>query len=252
MKNQVENKVQPNTTNRMSRLDEVIGILRECEETTVKQLAGELNVSVRTLMRDLKLLRDKGYPIESDAGRGGGIRLNAHYGIGRLMLSYEEVLDLLLAINVIEQLDSPILLTHLKSLQNKLTSSFPQSYRKKIRGLRKRILVGAVASNTVSLTYPKGFKSKLSETIQKGFFDQKLIELKYADNKGKNTIRIVEIQYLYVNWPVWYLLVWDHLRDDVRCLRLDRVQTVKILNDTFKLKKADPFLKGFEQFCQAI
>ena len=222
------NLTPSNTKNRISRLDEIIGILRECEETTASTLAKKVNVSVRTLMRDLSLLREKGYPIESDSGRGGGIRLNAQYGIGRLMLSYEEVLDLLLAINVIDQLDSPILLTHLKSLQKKLASSFPDSYRKKIRGLRKRILVGNSASSIVSDSYPKGFKTKLSEAIQKGFFDQKVIELKYADNQGVNSIRKVEVQYLYVNWPVWYLLVWDHLRDDVRCLRLDRVKRSEV------------------------
>ncbi|MCJ8312430.1 MAG: HTH domain-containing protein, partial [Pseudomonadales bacterium] len=60
-------------TQRRSRL---IGLLRSEDHWKTADLREQLGVSQRTLMRELSELRQAGYPIESDRGRGGGIRLN--------------------------------------------------------------------------------------------------------------------------------------------------------------------------------
>lgn len=98
---------------KLERLDQLLGCLRKGEATTAQTLASELGVSLRTLMRDLETLKAKGYPIEADKGRGGGVRLHHRWGIGRLSLNYREVIDLLLMFAVIEKLNSPLLLGNL-------------------------------------------------------------------------------------------------------------------------------------------
>jgi len=60
--------------------------------------------------------------------------------------------------------------------------------------------------------------------IQDGFFEQSAIEVVYRTARERTT-RVVEPHYLLLAWPAWYLLVWDHLRDAVRTLRLDRVES---------------------------
>src|SRR4030095_13703776 len=78
--------------------------------TTAAELAAELSVSVRTLHRDLALLRDLGIPIDSDRGRGGGLRLERGWSLGRVHLSESEAIGMLLSLTIAEKVGSPIML----------------------------------------------------------------------------------------------------------------------------------------------
>lgn len=49
-------------------------------------------------------------------------------------------------------------------------------------------------------------------------------------------------------WPLWYILAWDHLRDDVRCFRLDRIQKADINEQSFKLKNSKTLIGQLENF----
>ena len=80
---------------------------------TVSDLARQHGVSERTIARDLLLMREQGLPIDSDRGRGGGVRLDRNWGVGRLNLSYAEAVDLLISIEVSEQMRSPMFLASL-------------------------------------------------------------------------------------------------------------------------------------------
>ena len=60
---------------RLERLDRIQGLLKSGELTTVREIAAALQVSPRSIWRDLLLLRNTGLPIEADRGRGGGIRI---------------------------------------------------------------------------------------------------------------------------------------------------------------------------------
>ena len=72
---------------RADRLDLLIRFLRDRPGVTVAVLARELGVSARSVFRDLDHLRERGYPIESDRGRGGGFRLHASWGLGKVLLT---------------------------------------------------------------------------------------------------------------------------------------------------------------------
>ena len=67
-------------------------MLADRDYTTAGELAAELGVSVRTLHRDLALLRDFGIPVDSDRGRGGGLRLEHGWSLGRVHLSESEAI----------------------------------------------------------------------------------------------------------------------------------------------------------------
>lgn len=59
----------------------------------------------------------------------------------------------------------------------------------------------------------------------------------------ERTTRLVEPHYLLLAWPVWYLLVWDHLRSAVRFLRLDRIEAARLTDQPpFALRDADSML----------
>ncbi len=76
---------------------ELVDLLRARDATTVGDLAEELGVSRRTLLRDLATLRERGMPIAGDAGPGGGVRLEGERGLAAVHLSLTEVVALWLA-----------------------------------------------------------------------------------------------------------------------------------------------------------
>jgi predicted DNA-binding transcriptional regulator YafY len=68
----------------------------------------------------------------------------------------------------------------------------------------------------------------------------------YEDQQGVVTDREIEPQFLYYNLPVWYVLAWDLLRDDVRLFRIDRIREIRVLPTAFRLRPRDPFLEAGE------
>ncbi|HJT15453.1 MAG TPA: WYL domain-containing protein [Dongiaceae bacterium] len=239
------------SSSRLYRLEELKGLLKAREHVTAAELAAELGVSLRTLNRDLALLRDGDVPIESDRGRGGGLRLQRNWALGRLHLSPAEAIDLLLSIAIAERMNSPLLLQQLQAIKRKIVAAFSESYQAKIRSLRKRILVGAPASERVVASFAPPQRGALGG-IAEAFFDSRCIAIDYMDQNGVTTSREVEPQFLYLNVPVWYLLAWDRLRGAIRFFRIDRIRAVKPLEKRFRLADPKPFLAEAEEGIEAL
>ncbi|WP_366524121.1 HTH domain-containing protein, partial [uncultured Hyphomonas sp.] len=116
--------VRTNATNRLRRLELLAVHLKQYAHCTVKDLAHQHGVSERTITRDLSLMRDQGMQIDADRGRGGGVRLNREWGVGRINLTYIEAVDLLISIAVAERMNSPMFLANLDSVRRQLGASF--------------------------------------------------------------------------------------------------------------------------------
>jgi hypothetical protein len=58
----------------------------------------------------------------------------------------------------------------------------------------------------------------------------------------ERTTRVVEPHYLLLAWPARYLLVWDYLRAAIRTLRLDRIESARLTDSSFKLRDADSMM----------
>ena len=237
-------------TPRISRLEELKGLLKSRDHTTAAMLADELGVSLRTLNRDLDVLRSHGVPIEADRGRGGGLRIHRAWSLGRIHLSDEEAIDLLLSVAIAERMHSPLLLQRLPSIKRKIAGAFAEGYQSKIRALRKRILVGKPASSRVMASFAP--PTRALPMIADAFFNMRCVTITYADEKGVTTEREVEPHYLYLNVPVWYLLVWDKLRDAVRFFRIDRIRSVTPMQTTFRLGDPAPFLAQAERSVETL
>lgn len=222
------------------RLDRLLGLLASRQHSTGAALAQELGISLRTLRRDMARLSARGVAVEAERGRGGGVRVAARTGLGRLQLDHREALDLLLALAIGERLRSPLLLASLKGLRQKVTMAFPPEERRRVGRLRRRILHAPAASRriTESMVSPR---PAVLGPIQDGFFEQRAIEVVYGTARERTT-RVVEPHYLLLAWPAWYLLVWDHLREAVRMLRLDRIESARVTDTSFTLRDTDAML----------
>lgn len=239
------------TSSRLQRLEQLKGLIKAREHVTAAELSAELGVSLRTLTRDVELLREGGVPIESDRGRGGGLRLQRNWALGRLHLSAAESIDLLLSIAIAERMNSPLLLQQLAPIKRKIVAAFSESYQPRIRSLRTRILVGKPASEQVLASFSQPQKRALTG-IAEAFFDMRCIAIEYVDQHGAVTSRDVEPHFLYFNMPVWYLLAWDRLRAAVRYFRIDRIKSVAPLETRFRIADPKPFLAEAEEGIAAL
>jgi predicted DNA-binding transcriptional regulator YafY len=226
-------------------LEALKGLLAERDYTTAAELAAELGVGVRTLHRDLALLRDLGIPIDSDRGRGGGLRLEQGWSLGRVHLSEFEAIGMLLSMTIAEKVGSPIMLDDARTIARKIATSFAPAQASRILAMRRRILVGARASDQVLSSYvaPAG---AVTQPLLDAFVNRRAAVITYQDQHVNLTVREIELQYLYYNVPVWYALVWDRLRDDVRFFRIDRIKNIQLLSEQFRLRRDDQFLTAGE------
>ena len=244
---------QKKTYTRLQRLDELTGLLKSNDHNLISDLAENLGVSSRTIMRDIEILIEKGFPIETCPGRGGGVSLHKHWGLGRLHFNYREIIDLLLSLAVMEQLNSPIFLSNLKSIRHKIAASFPEEQRKQVQTVRKRILIAQNDSdqfphNTETFSPPVQKSKALANSVYEAFFEMKNLSISYTDVVNNHTTRTIEPHYIMLCWPLWYILAWDHLRDDVRCFRLDRIQSADIESKSFNLKNSKTLIGQLENF----
>jgi len=227
----------------------MLGLLASRPSWTAAELAAELGVCVRTVRRDLPRLAARGVAIEAEVGRGGGVRVPPRSGLGRVHLDVQEVLDLLLALTLAEQLRSPLLLATMKSLRQKLAAAFPPEERARANALRRRILVGPT-SPKIDASW-KAPRAVVLRPIQEAFFDQRALELTYRTSEARS-VRVVEPHYLLLSWPAWYLLVWDHLRDAVRALRVDRIEAAKLTGATFRVRSSESMVASLSDVFTAV
>jgi predicted DNA-binding transcriptional regulator YafY len=230
---------------RLTRLEELKGLLKAREHSTAEALAAELGVSRRTLHRDLAILRDSGLPVEAARGRGGGMRLHPNWALGRIYFSAAEAIDLLLRIAIAEQVNSPVLLRQLAGIRRKIVAAFGETHQVRIRALRKRILLGPPASERVVASCRAAPRRPLTG-LAEAFLNERCVVIEYVDRNGATTSREIEPQFLYLSMPVWYLLAWDRLRGAVRHFRADRIRSVAALQTSFRLGDPRPYVEEIE------
>jgi predicted DNA-binding transcriptional regulator YafY len=212
---------------RIDRLDLLTRVLRDRPGITVGQLARELGVSARSVFRDIDHLRDRGLPIEADRGRGGGVRLHASWGLGRVLLSSEEALCTLLSLAISEKLSFPMFSSDVARARKKIVDAFPSSERRRIAPLRERIFVGRPASAMVRGSYAMP-QSSAMRRLQVAFVREMTVRADYVKESGEASTRRVEPHALLISWPAWYLLGYDHLRGEPRTFRFDRFRNVDV------------------------
>lgn len=237
-------------SDRLARLNELRGLLKSRDHVTGAELAADLGVSLRTLNRDLSLLREEGMPIESDRGRGGGLRLQQAWSLGRVHLGAAEAIDLLVSLAIAERLNAA-LFRELPAIRRKIVAAFAPAYQGRVRSLRQRILVGSPASKQVMNSYVEPAAGSLT-AVAEAFLNQKVVAIRYVDQNGGTTTREVEPQFLYLNMPVWYLLGWDRLREGVRFFRIDRIRSIEVLGESFRLARSEPFLAAGEDSARLL
>jgi len=220
------------TSCRLERLERLESWLKSDNTLVLSDAARVLNVSLRTVHRDLDVLRERGVPIESDRGRGGGVRVANGWGVGKISLTRFELLDMLVGFAVADALKGHLQMAHADTIRSKLLASFSVQDQRRIKKMRQRIRVGELAKSSLlaSLISPK---NQVGDELKEAFALNRIMDLNYTDQKGVLTKRLFEPHFLVLNPPIWYVVGWDYLRSDIRTLRSDRISDAKVTGDTF-------------------
>jgi predicted DNA-binding transcriptional regulator YafY len=211
---------------RADRFDLLTRVLRDRPGITAAEVARELGVSIRSVFRDIDHLRGRGYPIEADRGRGGGIRLHSSWGLGRVLLSSEEALCVLLSLAISEKLGFPIFTADVARARKKIVDAFPTAERRRIGPLRERIFVAREASPMMRAGYGVPDRAA-SKHLQAAFVGEFIVTADYVKRDGSRVVRRLEPHALLIVWPVWYLLAFDYTREAPRTFRFDRFVSVE-------------------------
>lgn len=206
------------------RLFQLLTLLRSKRGvTTASELAAELQVSERTIYRDMQALSLSNMPIESEAGVG--YRLRPGFDIPPLMFEEEELEALLLGINMVKSWADDALADAANQAMHKIQSALPESLHRKLQYTENSLLVPDFHRQRVSQ-----YSSQLRHAIKQKY----QVCINYQTEAGKQSQR--EIWPLgLVYWGMsWTLIAWCQLRDDYRMFRLDRIQQCQLSDIQFE------------------
>jgi predicted DNA-binding transcriptional regulator YafY len=206
----------------------LLSLLQSHRHWTARELVDRLEVSERTLRRDVERLRELGYSIESTRGVAGGYRLAAGTGLPPLLLTDDE--GVAIAVGLRSQAAAGLRgaeHTTLSALA-KLEQVLPPALRRRIEALQAVAApagVGAAGSGPGGSSAPS-VDSDLLARLALCCRDSERVRMRYTDATGAASARSIEPHRLVPLGRRWYLLAWDRDRDDWRTFRLDRIDDV--------------------------
>ena len=205
---------------RADRLFDVIQLLRTAKKpVTAATIAGELEVTVRTVYRDIATLQSRRVPIEGAAGVGYVLRKG--FDLPPLMFTIDEVEAIAVGARLVRRLRDKELQRAAGRVLDKVTVVLPES-------LRGHIVDAAIYVSPGMAAEAQG--ADLAE-IRGAIRDSRKLYIAYADQQGRRTNRVI--------WPIamaYYVDVtlvgaWCELRTDYRNFRVERIQSSKVLDE---------------------
>ncbi|MFD7865880.1 helix-turn-helix transcriptional regulator [Streptomyces sp. NPDC057682] len=203
-------------TDTPARLLNLLSLLQTPREWPGSELAERLDVSPRTIRRDIDRLRDLGYPVEASRGSVGGYRLVAGAAMPPLLLDDEEAVAIAVGLragagHAIEGVDE----ASVRALA-KLEQVLPS---------RLRHRVSVLQNATMPLTRGDGatIDTATLTVIASAVTGRERLRFAYRAGDGAETRRQVEPYRLVSTGWRWYLVAYDLERADWRTFRVDRV-----------------------------
>ena len=219
---------------RADRLFRIVRILRGGRLQTAQRLAEKLEVSARTIYRDVGDLQMSGMPIEGEAGVGYTLRRDLD--LPPLMFTRDELTALVLGARLVRAWGGAASMAAADSALQRIEAVLPVELRERLDAI---------------LLYAPGFQMAQAmrerlDVLHEACVERRFLVFGYNREDGQSSEREVRPLALYFWSGVWTLAAWCELRKDFRMFRIDRMQQVEVLEREFLPKrgrKLEDFLK---------
>jgi predicted DNA-binding transcriptional regulator YafY len=204
---------------RADRLFQIVQLLRRRRTvTTAKQIAGKLEISERTVYRDIRDLILAGTPIDGEAGVG--YRIRPGYDLPPLMFDREEIQALVLGARIVRQFGDPSLARASEAILSKVATVLPKELEPLLADTRlfvPNIVGGSRSADGLAIA-------------REGLTAQRRIRFRYTSERGDATERTVRPLGVFFWGRTWSLAAWCEMRVAFRNFRLDRVSDAALLD----------------------
>lgn len=222
------------------RHDAIVRSLRRNGISTVDDLAREVGASRRTILRDISTLRDQGFVIHSEAGRGGGVQLDLQSVQTTTRLSVPEVFALLIGVAAMRAARSLPFSQLADSGLAKIEKALPPDKVRDLRRFLDCLHVGQLSPQQ-DISDMGSIDPALLPAFETAFLERLHLRFQYRDAKGRETNREAEPQAMLILPPLWYLVGWDSARDDFRHFRMDRISKPELVHGATFRPRHVPF-----------
>jgi predicted DNA-binding transcriptional regulator YafY len=214
------------TTTRALKL---LSLLEARRTWTGQELMERLEVSERTLRRDIERLRELGYPVRATTGPAGGYQLEAGSNLPPLLLDDDEAVAI--AMGLITAAGGTITGIEDNSLRAlaKLEKVLPTRVRRRVQMLQAAVVPMMRAWVKVD--------AETLTAVAAACRDHERLRFDYRAQDGTESERHVEPHRLVSLYQRWYLLAYDRDREDWRTFRLDRVTNPRATRIIFKPRR---------------
>lgn len=206
---------------RADRLFEIIQQIRRGRVVTARKLAQRLEVSERTIYRDICDLIVSGVPIDGEAGVGYSMRKG--YDLPPLMFSEDELEALVFGARIVQNWSDSEMARSADAAIGKIEAVVPTHLRR---------LIGDASLWSPGNKQQEPLTFDLAH-LRAAIRARRKVRLRYRDEKGAETRRTIHPLMLCFYGPFWLAGAWCELRNDFRFFQLDRMRQVEFLADTF-------------------
>lgn len=223
-----------------ARHEAIVRTLRRNGTATVDELATEVGASRRTILRDIGALRDQGFIIHAECGRGGGVRLDPQSVQTTARLSVTEVFALLISVAALRAAQSLPFSDLADAGLAKIERALPPDKLRDLRRFLDCLHIGQLSPRQ-DISNIGRIDAALLPAFETAFLQRRHLRFAYCDAKGAQTNREVEPQAMLILPPLWYLVAWDPARTDFRHFRMDRIRQPEIVEEKSFRQRHVPF-----------
>ena len=216
--------------NTATRLITLIFLLQNQPNQKASDLAEKLGVSLRTVHRYFAMLDEMGIPVYAERGPYGGFSLVRGYKIPPLIFSLEEAVAVYLGTSLVSEMWGSLYRDAAQGALAKLENILPNEQRREIEWARRSLITTSLNRVESSRLF------SMLDNLRKATRDHHQVSLVYqgaTDKKADN--RKVDPYALVFRAGLWYLVGYCHLRNAPRTFRVDRIERLTLLTQSFEM-----------------
>lgn len=212
------------------RLHRLLGIIMLLDSRGIMKagnLAKILEISERTIYRDIDILCEAGIPILSISGPNGGYSFTEDYKIKSNVLESGDVVHLLLSSMGIRPEKNTEMAQQLNNAVIKLENSVSEEHRKEIIKAKERFFIDS------DPWWGKRVHNKNVDIIKKSVLNLKKLKVYYKKYNGEISERMINPYGAVVKNSQWYLVAFCEVKNEIRVFKCSRIENIEVMDDGF-------------------